>query len=49
MMILTAEGAEGAEEEKRELSTDLVGSNVRAIAYTEISGCHINSGNTGMI
>ncbi len=37
-MILTAEAAEGAELEKRELSTDLVRSNVRAIAYTGISG-----------
>jgi hypothetical protein len=39
MNDLTAEAAEGAEEEKREISTDLVRSNVRSIAYTKISGC----------
>jgi hypothetical protein len=36
--FLTTEGAEGAEEERREYLTDLVGSNLRAIAYTGISG-----------
>ncbi|HBK96259.1 MAG TPA: hypothetical protein DD001_02460 [Microcoleaceae bacterium UBA10368] len=36
--FLTTEGAEGAEEERREWPRDLVGSNVRAIAYTGISG-----------
>jgi hypothetical protein len=39
MIYLTAEAAEGAEEEKRELYRDLVRSNVRSIAYTGISGC----------
>jgi len=46
--FLTAEGAEGAEEEKREFFADLVRSNVRSIAYTEISGCQLFKDERGL-
>jgi hypothetical protein len=48
MNDLTAEGAEGAEFEKRENSTDLVRSNVRSIAYTRISGCQLFKDERGL-
>ncbi len=47
-MILTTEAAEGAEEEKREFSADLVRSNVRSIAYTGISGCQLFKDERGL-
>ncbi|MBE9185462.1 hypothetical protein IQ270_12295 [Microcoleus sp. LEGE 07076] len=46
--FLTAEGAEGAEVEKRGFSTDLVRSNVRLIAYTGISGCQLFKDERGL-